>query len=169
MYNITVVVVRFDSPGHDAFFGESGGFSVFSVFSFLFGLHVFPVVFRRQTGRTVTAVEFHAPTSSTRRYHHRYHSLRGAVHRDRRHAARRRDVRQREPETRGRGAPPPSPPPPEDTAVAARVVPGHHAAVVLAAPGRLVQSGRAPVRFPRVSTYIYISILSTLTPVYRYD
>lgn len=63
-----------------------------------------------------------------------------------------RHVRQRKPETRGRGshAPPPSPPP-EDTAVASRVVPGHHAALVLAAARRLVQSGSPQVRIPWVS------------------
>jgi len=65
-----------------------------------------------------------------------------------------RHVRQRKPKTRGRGAHAPSPSPPsEDTAVAARVVPGHHAALVLAASGRLVQSGSPQVRFPGVSIH----------------
>jgi len=63
-----------------------------------------------------------------------------------------RYVGQRKPETSGRGALTPSPSPPsEDTAVAARVVSGHHAALVLAAAGRLVQSGRPQVRFSGVS------------------
>lgn len=60
-------------------------------------------------------------------------------------------VGQREPETGGRGAPPPSPSPSEDTAVLAGLVPGNHAALVLVAAGRLVQSGCLEVRFSRVS------------------